>query len=105
MFARHVTLEADTVLEVTLDARYAEVEVLVRAAAAEVYFTVNGATPTVEGDNTFVVPAVIAAREAGAATRPAQVVHSGDPFQVVKLISSGSPGVSVTAVKEWEDAD
>lgn len=102
MFARHVTLEADTVETVTLDGQYAEVEVLVRANAAEVYFTIDGDVPTVEGDDTFVVPAVVAAREVGTGSRPS---HPGQSVTTVKLISSGTPDVTVTAVKTWEDAD
>lgn len=104
MFARHATLEADTVLEVELDGRYAEVEVLIRAEAAEVYFTLDGTDPTVGGDDTWAIPAVLAAREVGSGARPSRAANASDPATVVKLISTGTPEISVHASKEWEDA-
>jgi hypothetical protein len=60
MRSRHVTLAADTVATIDLLDRMTEVELVYRAdpavgTGAPVYFTVNGATPTVAGDDTEVL--------------------------------------------------
>lgn len=87
--SEHLTLVAATVAEVTLPTNAGRVEVLNRTGTAEVYFTVNGAVPTVGGDDTHVLPAAISSVEVPR-TRGSNVV--------VKLISSGTPSVSVRAV-------
>lgn len=88
--SEHLTLVADTVARVDLPANAGRIEVVNRDGAAEVYFTVNGAAPTVEGDDTFVLPAAIGSVEV---SRPRTTSAA-----VVKLISAGTPKVSVTAL-------
>lgn len=82
-----VTLTAATVSTQTFtgfNASMAEVTSL--DGAAEVYFTVDGSTPTVGGENCHVLPAAISSLEV-------KEEISGDA--VVKLISSGTPKISV----------
>lgn len=86
----HGTLVADTVTTVTLDSDAQEVEVLNRDGAAEIYFTVDGADPTVEGDDCQVLPAAIGA---------VQVRAPGGGVTDVKLISEGTPTFSVRKVR------
>jgi hypothetical protein len=81
----HVTLTANTVTTVTLDNDFKNVEVLNVDGSAAIYFTVDGTTPTVEGNGCNVLPAAI-----GALT-----VWAGRSTDVVKLISTGTPKVSV----------
>lgn len=76
------TLTATTVATVTLDADYDWVEVVNLSGSAAIYFTVDGTTPTVAGDNTDLVPNV-----AGARVR----VPAPGQTSTVKLISSGTP--------------
>jgi hypothetical protein len=52
----HPTLAAATVDVVTLNGDYQNVEVLNRDSAATIYFTVDGTTPGVAGDGTYIVP-------------------------------------------------
>ena len=85
-----VTLTADTVSTFTLDGDYDTVEVLNGDGAAEVFFTVDGADPTVDGAGCYYLPAAIGAlavenRASGAAP-------------VVKVISSGTPKVAVRGI-------
>ncbi len=87
---RHVTLVAATVSTVNLGVNAGRIEVLSRDGAAEVYFTTDGSTPTVGGSDCYVLPAAISALEV-----PDEI--SG--LAVVKLISSGTPDVSVRAWK------
>ncbi len=86
---RHLTLTAATVATVELGINAARIEVLSRDGAAEVYFTTNDAEPTVGGNNTHVLPAAISALEVDDEIRGPSVV---------KLISSGTPAVSVRAL-------
>lgn len=86
MYARHITLTASTVATVTMDRDYSYLEVVNVDGAAAVYFTVNGAAPTVAGNDTFVLPAAIGGLE----TQP----ESSD-VTTVRLISAGTPRVSV----------
>lgn len=98
----HATLVADVVTTLTLnlpdpagDVRsfatppVAQVEILSLAGGAEVYFTTDGSTPTVGGNACYVLPAVICAL----------TVNDGTPgpTSTVKLISAGTPRVSVRA--------
>jgi hypothetical protein len=82
--AKHdFTLGASTVDTVTFFDAPERVEV-VSDGADEVYVTTDGSTPTVSGDNTYIIPALPCSRTirmAGA---------------VVKFISAGTPKVSVT---------
>lgn len=84
----HETLVASTADSVTFTDDITEVEVLNRDGAAEIYFTVDGSTPTVGGENCRVLPAAIGGLELR--------VEHGD---VVKLISSGTPTYSVSVVQ------
>lgn len=100
----HATLVASTVTTLTLDlvdpvADLASfetpagprVEVLNVDGAAEVYFTTDGTTePTVGGNGCHVLPAAIGAVEVADRTAGAT--------SVIKLISSGTPKVSVRAL-------
>lgn len=85
--AHGFTLVGATVDTVTFFDNPPEVEVL-SDGAAEIYVTTDGSTPTVGGDNTYIVPALPCAR----------VISRSDPTAPVKLISSGTPKVSVTRV-------
>ena len=86
---RHVTLTADTVETVELGTNAAMVEVLNVDGAAAVYFTTNDAEPTVGGNNCHVLPAAIGALE---------VKDEISGPSVVKVISTGTPAVSVRAL-------
>lgn len=90
--SEHITLVANTVSTVTLDADYRTVEVVNVNGAAAVYFKVNGGTaPTVKGSGTVVLPAAI-----GSIELRADAVDPGTT--VVTLISAGTPDV---AVRGW----
>lgn len=88
--AAHGTLAADVVATVILTQEARTVEVLNRDGAAEIYFTADGSTPAVGGDDCFVLPAAIGSLEVTA--RGAR-----DDQTVVKLVSSGTPTYSVQA--------
>jgi hypothetical protein len=81
-----VTLTADTVDTVTFEDDLRYVEIISHDGTAAIYFTVDGSTPTVAGANCYVYPPAIG------------VVKAQSPQQgetVVKLISSGTPTISV----------
>lgn len=82
----HGTLVANTMATVTLDHDFAQVEVLNRDGAAEIFFTVDGPAPVIEADDCQCLPAAI-----GALQLPASVGNQ----TVVRLISSGTPKYSV----------
>ncbi len=99
----HWTLSAATVKTLTLDLVDPKqgnlsfgdpvkprVEVTNVDGAAAVYFTTNGADPTVGGDGCHVLPAAIGAVEVNDETPGAT--------SVIKLISAGTPKVSVRAL-------
>lgn len=85
---QHATLVADTVTTIsTLDDGYQRVEVTNVDGAAAVYFTIDGTTPTVAGSGTQVLPASISSLSVK------DISPGAAP--TVKLISSGTPKVSV----------
>ncbi len=86
---RHQTLVAATVATVNLTTNGSRIEVVNRSGTAEIYFTTDGSTPAVGGNDTHVLPAAIGAVEVADDTAGAN--------SVVKLISSGTPAVSVRA--------
>lgn len=88
---KHGTLVATTVATVTLDGGFEAIEV-VNHGGGTIYFTVDGTTPTVAGDETYAVPS------GGFLT-----VDSSDRIGTddVKLISAATPAYSVTAL-DWE---
>jgi hypothetical protein len=83
----HVTLVANTVTTVTLAQEQEQIGIVNRSGSAEVYFTVDGTTPTVGGDDCWVMPAMIGMMTTG--------LVEGPPITVIKMISSGTPTVSV----------
>lgn len=84
----HRTLTPASVDVVTFGEDLRQVEVLSRNGAGELYFTVDGATPTVAGDSTHVLPAAISSM-----TVPA----GGSGNTVVRLISAAAVTYSVRA--------
>lgn len=88
--AKHATIAvANTAEQVTLTdlaTKRGEVEVVNRDGVAAIYFTVDGSTPTVGGDDTYVLPAAIGSFTVRS---PANVAA------VVKLVSAGTPQYSV----------
>lgn len=82
-----LTLEPGTITEIHFDDDAPEIEVLSHDGAAAVYFTTDGTTPQIEGRACRVIPASISS----ATVQP----PTAGPT-VVKLISAGSPKVSVT---------
>jgi len=98
----HATLVANTVTTLTLDLpdpvadilstatpKKAQVGVLSVSGEVAIYFTTDGTTPTVGGNGCHVLPAVISALEVDDQTP--------GPTSTIKLISAGSPRVSVRA--------
>ena len=81
----HQTLGASTVDTVTLTGRNSSVEILNRDSSSTIYFTVDGTTPTVAGNETIVLP-------------PGAAYQWLAPVGMVKLISSGTPAYSVQGV-------
>lgn len=90
---QHVTLVASVVTTVSFPGAGApsRVEVLNVDGAAEIYVSVDGTNPTVGGDGYWVLPAAIGSLEVDPHT-PA----SGSA--TVKLISAGTPKVSVSVM-------
>lgn len=84
--SRHITLTANTVATVTLDSDYDWIEVVNRDGAGEVFFTLDGTNPTVAGNGTLVLPATIGGVE---------IEYNRTTTAVIKLISAGTPKVSV----------
>lgn len=88
---KHGTLVASTVATVTVAGNAEFIEVMARGTG-DIFFTVNGTTPTVAGDDTFAV--------AGAGGYVRLRNNERDGSIDVKLISSGTPGYSVALVDE-----
>lgn len=91
--AYHSTLVASTVDTVTLNDGEEYVTLVNRSGSAEIYATVGTsavppATPTVGGNDTYVLPAAIGSLRVAGQIGPT----------VVKLISSGTPTYSVEVV-------
>ncbi|GAA0632324.1 hypothetical protein GCM10010174_61710 [Kutzneria viridogrisea] len=86
--AHNLTLTANTVTEVDFADDVDTVEVL-SDGTAPVYVTVDGSSPTVGGANCYLLPAAIGAKELHPPTAGGTVV---------KLISAGTPTVSVAKV-------
>lgn len=81
----HGTLTANTVASHTLDGYTAQVTILNRSQTGEIYFTVDGSTPTVGGNDSFVCLGSRAVATVSAIAAP-----------TVKLISTGALNYSVT---------
>ena len=89
MDSEHLTLVISTVSTVTLAVTNADnVVVHMRAGTGPVYYTLDGSTPTVAGDGTYVVYSALPARSHPITTTDAPVV---------KLISATADAVSVEA--------
>lgn len=88
MESRHGTLSSSVVATVTLTEDARTVTVVNRSGSAEIFFTVTGVAPTVNGDDCEILPATISSVTVSATAHGAPVV---------KLISSGTPSYSVIA--------
>jgi len=88
---QHVTLVASTVATVTFDEDFSHVEVINVDGVAAVYFRCDGTDPTTAGAGSDVVVAAV-----GAALQ-VPVATAGNTQ--VKLISVGTPKVSVRGVR------
>ncbi|MFF8784815.1 hypothetical protein [Streptomyces sp. NPDC015125] len=84
--AHAITLVAGTVETTTFGEDLDEVTIVSLDGAAALYFTVDGRTPTVGGANARVMPAAIGAVSVDVPT-------AGN--SVVKVISSGTPTISI----------
>lgn len=84
------TLVANTVDTVTFQRNAGTIEV-VSDGADEIYFTVDGSTPTVAGNSTYGLPAVASAK----LVKVPPANRTGGST-VVKLISAGTPKYSIT---------
>lgn len=89
----HQTAASGVADSVTLDRDYAAVEVVNRDGAGAIYFTVDGSTPTIAGDGTYVIPAVIGARKVAS-------VELAETATVVKLIASATTAYSVIGLDQ-----
>lgn len=86
---QHLTLPANTVVTVTFDTDFNEVEVVNVDGIALVYFTVDRSTPAIGGTGSHVLPAAIG----GLTVKPGTTGAT-----IVKLISPGTPAVSVRGI-------
>lgn len=86
---QHATLVANTVLEVDFDRDYTRVEVVNVDGPAAIYFRTDGVAPVVGATGCHVLPATICSIEV-------DVVFDGPT--AVKLISTGTPKVSVRGI-------
>lgn len=82
-----LSLVADEVQTITFSNNIGAVQVISDGAAA-VYYTVDGTDPTVDGTNTFELPA-------GSVSVDERTTVNTVAGDVVKLISSGTPSIRV----------
>lgn len=82
----HSTLSGSVVDTVVLGSAWDTIQIMNRSGTSEIYYTVDGSTPTIGGVNTRVLPASICA--------DAPPIPEGTPV-TVKLLSSGTPTYSV----------
>lgn len=90
VLSKHATLVAATVDTITLSTGYPSIEVANRATSGDIYFTVDGTTPTSAGNDTYYV----GPGQALVVSSP----HADGP-DTIKLISAGTPAYSVTGVR------
>lgn len=88
--AHGVTLAANQVSTVSFTDNIRAVDVI-SDGAAPVYYTVDGSTPTVAGAGCYLIPAGVT----GVDTRDTTNSGNTSVLDVVKLISAGTPTVSV----------
>lgn len=90
---QHATLTANTVSTFTLDwpAHLVEIVNVDGAGSAAVYVSLDGTAPTVAGAGFHVLPGTIGSVEVGPTA-------SGG-IRTVKVISSGTPAVSVRVIE------
>jgi hypothetical protein len=83
---KHVTLVAATPQTVAIDSGYyRQIEVLNRSTTVEVFARQDGVNPVVDGEDSICIPANSAV----------VLDHDGSAGAEVRLISSGTPKVSV----------
>ncbi len=90
--AHDITLVAGQVSSVTFTDNISRVEI-VSDGSAKVFYTVDGSTPTVGGAGCYPIPAVGPLISDERNTTPWQT--AGNLVDVVRLISAGTPTVSV----------
>lgn len=84
----HATLTASSVSTINLNSQYYRKIEIVNRGDVEAFYTLDDSTPTVEGDNSIVLPARSAVVEE----------WYGDTTPTVKIISTGTPKISVRGV-------
>lgn len=87
----HVTLTANTVATVVINGNFPRLDVFNQTASTVVYARGDGTDPTVAGDKCYPVFAV-PAEDTDVPTAP-----NVDGTTTIKLISSGTPTVSILA--------
>lgn len=84
---KHATLVAATVTDFALDdVAQDKIYVTNRHATVEAFATVNGVAPTVGGDDTYLI-----------APARTTVLHVPTGVVALKVISSGTPGITASA--------
>ena len=96
-YAYHGTLDGTDVDTITLTQSSAQFTIVNRSGTHEIYFTVDGTTPTAAADNTYVIPAAIMAMSVPV-FQPAPGLGNQPPGVVVKLICGSSQTYSIEAV-------
>jgi hypothetical protein len=81
---KHGTLTANNVSTVTVDAFTSQITIVCRTLSAEIFYTVDGSTPTVGGDDNYLC--------LGSRVVPTPTYTSPT---TVKLISTSNPNYSV----------
>lgn len=89
---QHATLVAATVATMTFDLDFPEIEVTNVDGTDIIYFRCGSTAPTVAGAGSYVVPAI-----EGATVRMRPQTSGAT---VVKIISAGTPKVSVRGIPE-----